>query len=116
MDKRLERRSLLGWVLGIALLILGLFFLIRLYTAGPVGGGTSWLVWLVWPAVGISLIMILAGFIYHLKARARHWAWVFLLLLGAVGFIILMWMPDREIEKRNRGEELLEIDDDKPGT
>jgi hypothetical protein len=110
MDKRLKNRSFLWGVPGILLFVFGWFLLVNDFAEWHTGSSiiqTNWHGWLKWPMVLLGSALVAAGMLYHLKGRHRHWAWVFLVLLGLPGLIVLLCLSDRELDDR----ELLEIDD-----
>ena len=50
--------------------------------------------------LAIGSVLLIKGVLLYLKAKGRHWAWVFLLPLELIGVIIIYYLDDYYKEER----------------
>jgi hypothetical protein len=109
-------------ILGVCAIIGGLILAILVRGSTPQSEPTPALVWVFVGVAASGLVMMGVGAVYHVKARGRHWAWVFLTFLDIPGIIILSRLRDRKDIEREReqnrlpgpDDEIFEIDDESP--
>jgi len=44
--------------------------------------------------VSVGLILLIIGVLFLLQSKGRHWAWVFFLILGILGLLIIYLISD----------------------